>query len=333
MIKIEEDSKYVIYNKYYYDRLKDVVYDFYEKNLNDVNIDILVDVLKSFLDNIQIVDDKVIKYKRVNEDYARNYFGSEFINEFEKIRYMIDSDDCQLLIHGTSPKLLQSIVSNGLFIEDTLASTSYACGIDEKYIYSKMFDWQHHEAKGLVLISVPNECLKSENREPILKTCKSEDGSVIKLLKPEFIVGVIDVLKKEIISNPLYKREHDYNTIDLISYDIINPMFLTEEESKSKMLESLFSDLSSNNERDNETFCELFEFFDSIEETDEKVYKDCMGSLMAIFKPGLKENLIQFFSGDSTLKDGVLFELWEQLDYFSILEKLIKIKEKKNIIK
>ena len=34
MIKIEEDAKYVIYNKYYYDRLKDVVKCDYNKDID-----------------------------------------------------------------------------------------------------------------------------------------------------------------------------------------------------------------------------------------------------------------------------------------------------------
>ena len=88
--------------------------------------------------------------------------------------------------------------------------------------FSTLLNWPHHNFKGLVLIAIPNECLSTQGKaKPIWKYKPTTDEKVKATcqreyaIKPEYIVGVIDVLSKQITENPTYTNEHSYDGLVL----------------------------------------------------------------------------------------------------------------------
>ena len=316
MIEYEKTEKMVKYNEQNYKELKKIVEEYKEKKLEEIDLELLIEKLNNFIETIQVYDDKIKTIRRESEEDSRKYFGEDFINQFEHIKKIVNQSNCQLLIHGTRTDLLDSIVQNGLYLSGNLDSTTYSCTSDDNYIYSKLLNWEHHYSKGLVLISIPNECLSVNNRKPLININKQGN----RFLKSEFIIGVIDVTKKEIHLNPLYNRNHDYSKIDIIANEVINNMFITEEEKENKKI--LNSNIHDSNIEKTEYYNELQELFKEFEEnkSDDEIYSECIQSLNNFFF-GLGHELSNFFYGDDiTLED------WNNKEMHSILEKLNEIK-------
>ena len=56
--------------------------------------------------------------------------------------------DCFVVIHGTSPKDIESILETGLYYNTAfLSSHTYAMQDEAGFLYTKLLNWQHHEAK------------------------------------------------------------------------------------------------------------------------------------------------------------------------------------------
>lgn len=324
MIEYKKKEKMVKYDEYYYNDLKRLVEEYSKKELEEIDLELLIEKTRSFINNIQVYDGTITSYKRESEQDSRNYFGENFIKQFEYIKKIIEQSNCQLLIHGTNPKLLDSIALNGLYLVSNLNSTTYTCGLDDNYIYSKLLNWQHHNLKGLVLIAIPNECLTNENRKPLLNVNNNDDGNPKYLLKPEFIIGVIDVTKKEILLNPVYNRNHDYKTIDITDEDVINPMFNTEEELENMKIESNTN--INQNRQDDKNYLELQNLFKEFElnKTDNEIYRECINKLMNLFS-GTEFELVKLLIGEN-----ITLERWNEYNYASTLEKLIEINNRKH---
>lgn len=322
MIEYKKKEKMVKYDENYYNDLKKLVEEYSKKELEEIDLELLIEKTRTFIDNIQIYDGTITTNRRETEEDSKKYFGENFIKQFEHIKKIIEQSNCKLLIHGTSPKLLNSIALNGLYLVSDLDLTTYICGPDDNFIYSKLLNWEHHEVKGLVLIAIPNECLTPKDRKPLLNINNNDDGKPKYLLKPEFIIGIIDVTKKEILLNPLYNRNHDYKTIDITDEAVINPMFYTEEELNDSKKETK----TIRKQQNNKEFLELIELFEKTEQskTDNEVYKECINELMGLFS-GIEFELNKLLIGEN-----ITLERWNEYNYASTLEKLIEINNKKH---
>lgn len=169
------------------------------------------------------------------EQLAKEYFGEEFVNEFESLKQKLKNEKTMLRLHGTDKEKAESILKDGLEINSpSVTYTSYS-----ESSYNSMKNWKHRDYKYLVLLGIPNEATMYDNFEydengemigekeeiknskPLLKTIKENTGyhDVYKL-PAEFIVGYIDVNEKKIIENPLYLSEHTYEGLYVIDSDL-----------------------------------------------------------------------------------------------------------------
>lgn len=187
------------------------------------------------------------------EDVAREYFGDDFIAQFEEIRKRLAEQNATLYIHGTDIEIANIAMQTGFEAKNPSITSTAICqtGYEEAPEYnqfSTMLNWPHRDYKGLVLIAVPNECLSiQEEVKPIWEHRPTTDGEVKTsftreyAIKPEYIVGVIDVLEKQITENPAYTNEHCYDGLvldDLVS-SINMPKDITESVEDSIEDESL----------------------------------------------------------------------------------------------
>lgn len=116
--------------------------------------------------------------------------------------------------------------------------------------FSKMINWPHRDYKGLVLIAVPNECLRVQGEaQPIWEHRPIPDGEVKTAfsreyaIKPEYIVGVIDVLEKQITENPAYTNEHSYD--GLVLDDLVSSLNM-QKDAKSEQEDILDPNIEDN---------------------------------------------------------------------------------------
>ena len=161
------------------------------------------------------------------EDVAREYFGDDFIAQFGEIRKRLAEQNATLFVHGTDVEIANKVMQTGLKARSpSITSTAVRqAGYEEKKEYDKfstLLNWPHRDYKGLVLIAVPNECLSTLGEaKPIWEYIPTADGDVETsstrkyAIKPEYVVGIIDVLKKQIIENPTYTNEHSYDGLIL----------------------------------------------------------------------------------------------------------------------
>lgn len=161
------------------------------------------------------------------ENKAKEYFGKDFISDFENLKKQLRDEKTILRIHGTNLKSAQSILKEGLrFWMPTVKGTSY-----EAYRYQDLKDWKHKSSEYLVLLGIPIEATTegalSENLEeakPILKLDEERpsDSNYHSnyILPSEFIIGYIDVKSKSIIRNPKYKTEHNYEDLYVVDSEL-----------------------------------------------------------------------------------------------------------------
>lgn len=182
------------------------------------------------------------------ESEAREYFGTDFIKQFEEIRQKITEQNASLYIHGTTPEIANIVMQTGLeakqasVISTAVRQDDYDQNINYNE-FSKILNWPHKAYKGLVLIAVLNECVKGE--KPIWELRHKDESALARgyAIKPEYIVGIIDVLEKQIIENPTYTGEHSYDSL------VLDIDFISRKESKeidnNENNYSIIEDLSS----------------------------------------------------------------------------------------
>lgn len=182
-------------------------------------------LINGILDSIEKKEIYIDEQRKETEEEAKEYFGEDFINKFEELRKMCEEQNITLAIHGTDIDCAKKIQQQGLHYKNPqlLSTTVFQPNIESQPQYQKYSDllnWPHRQYKGLVLVGVPNECCGGYNIDeetgakplweykPTLgeKTGYEQEYTI----KPEFIIGYINVEKKEILSNTTYTTEHDY---------------------------------------------------------------------------------------------------------------------------
>lgn len=189
------------------------------------------------------------------EDVAREYFGDDFIAQFEEIRKKLAEQNATLYIHGTDMEIANMAMQTGFEAKNPSITSTAVCqtGYEETPEYSefsKMLNWPHRDYKGLVLIAVPNECLSVQGEaQPIWEHRPIPDGEVKTAfsreyaIKPEYIVGVIDVLEKQITENPAYTNEHSYD--GLVLDDLVSSLNM-QKDAKSEQEDILDPNIEDN---------------------------------------------------------------------------------------
>lgn len=207
----------------------------------------LIGLIKNFFTNAKLETKEVLVEVKETEEEAREYFGQEFVSAFESLLRKLANEHTQMAIHGTKLDKAKEILESGLkykcsSIIATAVLQNFGFEKEETMYpdYSGLLNWAHHQHKGLVLVGIPYECYYKEPLwEPFAKDFSGSDFT--HRIKPEFIVGYIDVEGKKIILNPNYKREHDYSGLEYDN-DIFNKKNITNEEfvtSKLKFAEML----------------------------------------------------------------------------------------------
>ena len=172
--------------------------------------------------------------EKKQEEQAIEYFGSDFVENFEKLKKELSQNHTILRIHGTESKEnAENIANTGLIIKGapTLAFTTYT-----NASYQNIQHWPHKHCNYLILIGLPVETTSGtnfqldENKEFFTDTDTPSESKPLFLLElnrdlndthdkavyrlpEEFIVGYIDVQSKNIILNPKYKTEHSYDNV------------------------------------------------------------------------------------------------------------------------
>ena len=177
----------------------------------------IIKKIDKFLDNIvEIENGKEITRLETLEE-AREYFGEDFIKNFENIFNEAAKNKIRIFLHGTFKEEAEQILKTGLAYHTTdLFDTAYDVPLTYEGIdYVKILNWPHREVKNLVMICVPEE-VKTKGlfvRENNLDYSLNHVNKINKenfVITPDFIYGYIDVRKKEILLNDKYSNEHDY---------------------------------------------------------------------------------------------------------------------------
>ncbi len=246
MIKYEKEETEYSYDKSKVDKIIEMLNEGNFRQFEDCTqekvsslLDTINDFISSFIPQKRVVEDE----RHETEDEARAYFGEEFIKKFDALLTMLDRQKSILAIHGTFPFHLQSICDNGLQYKfPSLSATAvqqrmnYGDGDMHYEHYEGLLNWQHHQHKGLVLIDIPYECFYKEGLWEHYQETNSGYGQDYRI-NPDFIVGYIDVEKKEIVLNPKYKRDHDYSNLEHDS-EIYHP----EEDMDNEKLQRLMAE-------------------------------------------------------------------------------------------
>ena len=219
----EEIVKYLKDNTFY-DATKEKVTELMKK-------------LDKFVSEIKMEEVPVTLSVHETEEEAREFFGNEFVQEFDELMKKIDKENCVMAIHGTSMDSAKSIAKEGLYYKDpALLSTALIQdrALEGYQNYEMLLNWPHREYKGLVLLGIPYECFY---KEPLWEKQDVDINSERKVkIRPEYIIGYIDVLDKKIIYNSGFKRDHNYNDLEFDmdvfhKRDITNDKFWTIEKS------------------------------------------------------------------------------------------------------
>ena len=224
MIKYES-----IINKYLYNMsdVEDIINtigsnNYYGDNCTREKVSVVLEKLEKFISNIKIERENAIVGRKETEEEAREYFGEDFINQFNALMTRIDKEQAIMAIHGTNPANCPSIMEEGLkYKSPALTSTAvlqqmnYGKKDIEYDEFTELLNWPHKEYKGLVLVAVPYESFYKEGLwNHYQESENSYYGEQDYKIDPEFIVGYIDVENKKIIENPKYNRDHDYSGLE-----------------------------------------------------------------------------------------------------------------------
>ena len=219
MIKTEERKKRYHFKPELVKKILDLI-----KNTNSYSIDnctkeqlaTLMDAITSFLSEFDEEEVAVTVEKHETEEQAREYFGPEFIRELNGLMTKMDQEMTIVSIHGAPLSVCDKICETGVHYKSPeIRSTAVPQKAEfgqkpvELDSFESLLNWGHKQRKGLVLIAVPYECYYQEG----LWEHFSDDEYGYRI-KPEFIVGYIDVESKKIVPNPRYKRDHDYTGLE-----------------------------------------------------------------------------------------------------------------------
>lgn len=255
---IDKMGKKVIYN-FNIDSIEKIL-DFLENcEFYDINVFSqeklreLIELIYNFFLCTKIeYKDEFVQVKET-ESEARDYFGSDFIKQFDLLQEKLFLDETVLSVHGTLLEYAKEILNSGLkYKSPSLTSTSVIQdtkfdGNNHEYNdYAGLLNWKHHNYKALVLIGVPYECFY---KEPLWEKFADDytGTEFTHKIKEEFIIGYIDVLNKKIILNPNYKRNHDYSGLEY-DYDIYKEEHINNEEFKKRNITFLSTDKSRKSE-------------------------------------------------------------------------------------
>lgn len=134
-----------------------------------------------------------------NETSAKEYFGDEFVNRIYSV-FREQSESNFIFVHGTiTGEDAEQIIKKGLQCDfPEMYYTSEMIFPEDKLLFAKLKNWPHWNRKYLVMISLSK--LTGKNGYPVWT--KNEEDQF--LLRPEFILGYIDVNNKVFINNPKY---------------------------------------------------------------------------------------------------------------------------------
>lgn len=215
-----------IQTKYSYktEDLDRIIELFHKRNLYDEycctqeNISDFIMSIEKFMSNIQSNEEMVTLERHETEEEAREYFGTEFVSQFDQLLTMLDRQETVVAIHGTHPEVCSSICDNGLrntgpSLPSTAVSQNMAYGQNDMHYddYEGLLNWGHKNYKGLVIVAVPYECYYKEGLWNHFRDSEYVGyGAQNYKIDPDFIVGYIDVNNKKIVLNPKYNRQHNY---------------------------------------------------------------------------------------------------------------------------
>lgn len=179
------------------------------------------ELFKKVLTSLTSTEEECVERIHETEDEAKAYFGEEFVERLEEIIQYCDEKNLKLLLHGTSPENVPTILDEGL--KSRINDLSYtSIPLNRPIPYSTLLNWPHREYKGIVLLAIPTECLTRYGNEisPIWNGEKSSYHSINYTLSPEFILGGLDIEHKSIIMNDAFSCEHDYSKFRLKNNEI-----------------------------------------------------------------------------------------------------------------
>lgn len=222
MIKYETTENKYLYDPKSIDEIINLINssNYYDEGyLTQENVSMLVNTINNFLNNIKAVPHRIIKEKRETEEEAREYFGQDFIQEFDDLLTLLDKQETIVSIHGTRPSVCPIICEKGLqykfpSLDSTAVQQSMAYGQHDMHYdkFDSLLNWRHKNYKGLVILAIPYECYYKEGLwNHFQDTNSSAYGGQDYRIDPDFIAGYIDVNEKKIVINPKYNRKHNYD--------------------------------------------------------------------------------------------------------------------------
>ena len=117
MIKYETTENKYLYNSKTLEQIIDLLKSghYYSKSyLTQENVSILVYAIDTFLNNLKVVPQKVIKERHETEEEARAYFGNTFIQQFDSLMTSLGKEQTIVAIHGTDLETCSKICDTGL---------------------------------------------------------------------------------------------------------------------------------------------------------------------------------------------------------------------------
>lgn len=221
MIKYEGVENKYLYNAQIVDEIIEMIHSgnyFFEGECTQESVGAVVNAVNSFISSITPVEQKVMLERHETEEEARQYFGAEFIQKFDRLMTILDQQQTMVALHGTPVENCPSICENGLqYKNPSLTATavlqSMAYGQTDIHYsdYEGLLNWKHRQHKGIVIVAVPYECCYKEGLwRKYQNTDSAAYGGQDYKIDSDFIVGYIDVENKNIVLNPKYNRQHNY---------------------------------------------------------------------------------------------------------------------------
>ena len=212
------------------------------------NVSILVNEVNLFIDTITPVEKNVILEREETEEEAREYFGTDFVKNFDRLMTVLDKQQTVIALHGTNISNCHLICENGLKYKNpslygTTVRLNMAYGKEDMHYddYAGLLNWKHgkyDKNKGIVILAIPYECYYKEGLWNHYKETKTDSvGEQDYKINPDFVVGYLDIENKKFIYNPKYNRQHNYQ-----GYEKDSDIF---KENKS-MTNELYAQIASN---------------------------------------------------------------------------------------
>lgn len=185
------------------------------------NVWILINKINSFIDTITPVEKKVMLEREETEEEAREYFGAEFVKNFDRLMTILDKQQTVVALHGTDINNCPLICENGLKYKSaslfgTTVRLNMAYGKGDMHYddYKGLLNWQHgkyDKNKGIVILAIPYECCYKEGlwnhyKDTNTDSMNEQDYKI----DPDFVVGYLDVENKRFVVNQKYNRQHNY---------------------------------------------------------------------------------------------------------------------------